>query len=166
MSGSIGLRQRMVSRANSKKATEARDLIKVTVNLHAIALGHFGNKIAPVALSIALNAGDLVKKGRQSTGVGIAHTAERRRSFVQRGMGDLVLAVFHRPFQHARLCIMNITIKKRPMIREIQGVPNCGTGVFRNHTVNAASTFRHPDAGEPHSCFLFFTASVVVSAVM
>ena len=64
MSGSIGLRQRMVSRANSKKATEARDLIKVTVNLHAIALGHFGNKIAPVALSIALNAGDLVKKGR------------------------------------------------------------------------------------------------------
>ena len=68
-----------------KETAEAGDLVKLLLaifatNFDAVFLHKCRNQLAAIAVAIALNAANLVKKRRQNACVGIAHTCENVRA--------------------------------------------------------------------------------------
>ena len=63
---------------------------------------------------------------------------------------DQPLAFFARPFVQTVCCIMDITIKKRAVIRIIHDLADGRARTLWYHAVHHALTFGHPRSGKAH----------------
>jgi hypothetical protein len=65
-------------------------------------------------------------------------------------LGDLRLAVVHRPLVHATLGIVDITFEKFAMIGIIHDLTDRRAGTFWHHAVDHAFGLSHPSSGATH----------------
>jgi hypothetical protein len=155
MSGSIGRRQRIVSRANRRKRRKLLDLVELlravgAADLDPVFLDQKRHEVAAIALSVALDAADLVEKAGQDAGVGVAHAGEGV-GLVRLHIGlDQRLARVEGPFVHAALGVVDVAVEERAVVAVIHDLADGRAGAFRHHAVDHAFARCHPGAGKTH----------------
>jgi hypothetical protein len=121
MSGSIGRRQRIVSRANSRKRRKLLDLVELLLpvgaaDLDPVFLDQQRHEVAAIAFAVALDAADLVEKARQDAGVGVAHAGEGV-GFVPRTLASISgWLASKRPFVHAVRRVVDVAVEERAVV--------------------------------------------------
>ncbi len=138
-----------------QEAAEALDLVELEpilgrAGFNPVFLHQKRHEIAAIPLAVTLNPANLVEIRRQNAGIGVAHTG-KSIGFVGLDVAlDQRLTGLDGPFVHAAGRIVDVSVKKDPVVRVIHDLTDRRAGAFRHHAVDHAFTLCHPGAGKPH----------------